>query len=68
MLVTDTGRVIRIAASDVRLVAGRATRGVRLMRLEEDERIVDLERLVDNDDEEPELADVAAASAEDADR
>lgn len=66
MLVTDTGRVIRIGAADVRLVKGRSTRGVRLMRTEEGERIVDIERLVDSeeDDEEEVTNDVADESAE----
>ncbi|MBA2322034.1 MAG: DNA gyrase subunit A [Deltaproteobacteria bacterium] len=41
MLVTNTGRVIRILASGVRKV-GRVTQGVRLMRLETGERLVDL--------------------------
>jgi DNA gyrase subunit A len=45
MLVTDTGRVIRISAGDVRLVKSRSSKGVRLMRLEPGERIVDLELL-----------------------
>ncbi len=45
MLVTDTGRVIRISAGDVRLVKSRSSKGVRLMRLEGEERIVDLELL-----------------------
>ncbi|MEQ1570131.1 MAG: DNA gyrase subunit A, partial [Myxococcota bacterium] len=45
MLVTDTGRVIRISAGDVRLVQSRSSKGVRMMRLEPGERIVDLELL-----------------------
>jgi DNA gyrase subunit A len=45
MLVTDTGRVIRISAGDVRLVKSRSSKGVRVMRLEGDERIVDMELL-----------------------
>ena len=62
MLVTDTGRIIRIAMADVRII-GRNTQGVRLMRLEPDERIVDLVRLVDDDDGEEGVhadADVSA--------
>jgi DNA gyrase subunit A len=51
MLVTDTGRVIRFVASDVRTV-GRNTRGVRLMRLDDGERIVDLAKLAEDDDSE----------------
>ncbi len=60
MLVTNTGRVIRFAANEVRLVKSRNSKGVRLMRLEEDERIVDLALFVENDDEE----EVSAADAE----
>ena len=52
MLVTDTGRVIRIAARSVRLLTSRPVQGVRLMRLEDSERIVDIERLEETDDEE----------------
>jgi DNA gyrase subunit A len=49
MLATDRGRVIRIAASTVRL-SGRVTQGVRLMRLDAGEAIVDLARIVEDDD------------------
>jgi DNA gyrase/topoisomerase IV subunit A len=42
MIGTDTGRVIRIAAGEVRLLLSRASMGVRLMRLEREERIVDV--------------------------
>jgi len=52
MLVTDSGRVIRFAAAEVRFVKSRNSKGVRLMRLDEDERIVDLALFVENDDEE----------------
>jgi len=38
MLVTDGGRLIRLAADEVR-ITGRAAMGVTLMRLEEGERI-----------------------------
>ena len=58
MLVTDTGRVIRIAASSVPVRRSRAVKGVRLMRLEAGERIVDIERL-----EEPEEAAEAVEEA-----
>ena len=49
MLATDTGRVIRIRAGEVRLVKSRSSKGVRLMRLEEGERIVDLTLLQEDD-------------------
>ncbi len=64
MLVTDTGRVIRIAARSVRVLKGRSSRGVRLMRLDEEERIVDLARLEETDAEE--IEETAGESPEDA--
>ena len=45
LLVTDSGRVIRMRSDDVRQV-GRRTRGVRLMRLSDGERIVAVERIL----------------------
>ena len=50
MLVTDSGRVIRIRAADVRPTKSRSVQGVRLMRLEEGERLVDLARIEDPED------------------
>jgi DNA gyrase subunit A len=54
MLVTDRGRVIRISAGDVRLVKSRSSKGVRLMRLESGEHIVDLDLLPSSEQEEGE--------------
>lgn len=51
MLVTDTGRVIRIGSSGVRVLS-RVTKGVRLMRLEDKERIVDMARLLEEEEDE----------------
>ncbi len=44
IIVTDTGRVIRIRVRDIRL-QGRNTQGVRLIRLTGDERVVAVEAL-----------------------
>jgi len=63
MLVTDTGRVIRFAARSVRVI-GRVTKGVRLMRLDPGERIVDLVRLVDSGEEEEGPSDPEDSSEE----
>jgi DNA gyrase/topoisomerase IV subunit A len=52
MLVTDRGRVIRISAGDVRLVKSRSSKGVRLMRLESGEHIVDLDLLPPSEQED----------------
>src|SRR5262249_2130423 len=50
MLVTDGGQLIRCPVHDVR-VAGRATRGVTLFRIAEDERVVSVTRLAESEEE-----------------
>ena len=81
MLITDTGRVIKTPVEDIREVH-RNTKGVTVMRIEDDERIVSVARVVEADEEEgPELApedvgaepvagedDPSAALQDDADR
>jgi DNA gyrase subunit A len=54
IIVTDTGRVIRIRVRDIR-VQGRNTQGVRLIRLTGDERVVAVEALnePESDDQDP---------------
>jgi DNA gyrase subunit A len=47
LLITDGGRVIRMRVDDIRQV-GRRTRGVRLMRLGEGERVVAVERVLES--------------------
>ncbi|MCS6987450.1 MAG: DNA gyrase subunit A [Sphingomonadaceae bacterium] len=49
MLATDRGRLIRMPSSDIR-IAGRATMGVILVRLEEGERVVSAARIREADD------------------
>ncbi|TYT74798.1 DNA gyrase subunit A [Desulfobotulus mexicanus] len=44
MLVSDKGRLIRMAACSISVI-GRATQGVRLIQLEEAERLIDAARL-----------------------
>ncbi len=52
MMVTDTGRLIRVPVHDIR-IAGRQTQGVTLFRVDEGERIVSVARMAeDGDDEE----------------
>jgi DNA gyrase subunit A len=51
MLITDTGRLIRMGIRDIRMVS-RNTKGVRLMRLEEGERVVGMTRLPEADEEQ----------------
>jgi DNA gyrase subunit A len=53
MLITDKGTAVRIALGDISLV-GRNTQGVRLIRLQEAEKLVAIQRIVDiNDPEMP---------------
>jgi DNA gyrase subunit A len=62
MLVTDTGRVIRIGAGSVPVRKSRTVKGVRLMRLEPGERVVDVERIMDVEEDAP--TDVPAEGAD----
>ncbi len=48
LMITDTGRLIRIPAEQIRKI-GRVTQGVKLMYLDEGEKIVDLEILKDSE-------------------
>jgi DNA gyrase subunit A len=50
MLVTDGGQLIRSGVSEVR-IAGRSTRGVRLIRPREDEKVVSVERIPEAGDD-----------------
>ena len=52
MLVTNNGRVIRLLSGEIRLVKSRGSKGVRLMRLEKDEQIVDLALLPTAEEED----------------
>ena len=51
MLVTNNGKIIRLRMKDIRII-GRNTQGVRLIDLEENERVVSLARLAEKEDEE----------------
>jgi DNA gyrase subunit A len=58
MLVTDRGRLIRIRVADIRVV-GRNTQGVKLLDVDEGERVVSIARVVEN-----ETSETAAALTE----
>jgi len=53
MLITSTGKIIRLRFSDIRII-GRNTQGVRLIDVEEGERVVALARLAEREDEDDE--------------
>jgi DNA gyrase subunit A len=49
MLVTDSGKIIRLAVQEIRII-GRNTQGVRLIGLQDDERVASLARLVEKEE------------------
>ena len=51
MVVTDAGQLIRCAVDQIR-IAGRATQGVRVLRVAAGERVVSVERLEDQSGDE----------------
>jgi DNA gyrase subunit A len=51
MLVTNGGKIIRLRIKDIRII-GRNTQGVRLIDLEEGERVVSLARLAEKEEDE----------------
>ena len=64
MLITDGGKLIRMPVGGIPTI-GRNTQGVRLIRLEEQEKVVAMERLAEKEEGETEVApQVAAARAQ----
>ena len=53
MLVTNKGKIIRLRIKDIRVI-GRNTQGVRLIDLEEGERVVSLARLAEKEEDDEE--------------
>ena len=51
MLISNKGKIIRLRIKDIRLI-GRNTQGVRLIELEEGERVVSLARLAEKEEED----------------
>jgi DNA gyrase subunit A len=51
MLITQDGKIIRIGVADVSLI-GRSTQGVKVMDLDDDDRLVALAKIVEKDEEE----------------
>ncbi|HEY2917479.1 MAG TPA: DNA gyrase subunit A, partial [Candidatus Binatia bacterium] len=51
MLVSNSGKIIRLRIKDIRVI-GRNTQGVRLIDVEESERVVSLARLAEKEEEE----------------
>ena len=53
MLISNKGKIIRMRIKDIRII-GRNTQGVRLIELEEGERVVSLARLAEKEEDEDE--------------
>jgi DNA gyrase subunit A len=51
MLVTDGGQLIRCPVDGIR-IAGRNTQGVRIFKTEAEEKVVSVERITEDEDEE----------------
>jgi DNA gyrase subunit A len=51
MLISNKGKIIRMRIKDIRII-GRNTQGVRLIELEEGERVVSLARLAEKEEED----------------
>lgn len=63
MLITRSGMIIRSPVSQVR-VAGRNTQGVRLVNLDAGDHVMDVARVIPEDDDNGDAGDEDAASAE----
>jgi DNA gyrase subunit A len=50
MLITQQGKILRMGTRDVRTI-GRATQGVRLIGVEDDDRVVSIARLAERDED-----------------
>jgi DNA gyrase subunit A len=64
LVVTEQGMMIRMNASEIRRI-GRATQGVRLIRLDEDDRVVSVARAEAADDADEEEGDLEDATRDD---
>ncbi len=67
MLVTDQAKLIRMEVADIR-IAGRATQGVTLFRVDKEEHVVSAARITEGDEEDEGEgnggADIGATGAE----
>jgi DNA gyrase subunit A len=54
LLITQQGMIIRMQTNDVRAI-GRATQGVRLIDLEDEDKVVSVARLVEKEDDGPDI-------------
>jgi DNA gyrase subunit A len=60
MLISQQGMILRMKAGDVRVI-GRATQGVRLIEMEEGDRVVAVAKLIEKEEDGPFVASAEAA-------
>jgi DNA gyrase subunit A len=53
MLISQQGKILRMVVHDIRTI-GRATQGVRLIEMEDDDRVVSVARLAEREEDEEE--------------
>jgi DNA gyrase subunit A len=63
LVITQQGMILRLLTDDVRSI-GRATQGVTIIDLDEDDKVVSIARLVEKEDEAPLLAGSSEPSTE----
>ncbi len=63
VLITQEGKIIRTSVDDIRVI-GRATMGVKIMHLDDDDRLVAVAKVAEREDEEEEGDGEAAEEAE----
>jgi len=63
MLITQQGKILRMASKDIRTI-GRATQGVRLIDIEGDDRAVSIARLAEPDADETDQGDAPISGDE----
>jgi DNA gyrase subunit A len=71
MLITDKGQTLRTRVAEVKETASRGAMGVRVMTLEEGERVVAFERLAESDNEQADALaapDAAATATSESDK
>ena len=61
MLISEQGKILRMVTSGIRAI-GRATQGVRLIGMEEGDRVVSVARLAEREGEEPAMGTEMAAA------
>jgi DNA gyrase subunit A len=52
LVITQQGMILRMLTDDVRAI-GRATQGVKIIDIGDDDQVVSIARLVEKEDEEP---------------